>query len=182
LAIPETSEGFITPTLDGNTFVTLSGAISSIFYHMLNPLLPERLEVPNEPQAGLLLLEPTSRVEFAREGLRWLQSRNAAALAALAAGDPDSARAGLQRVRLQLASTRAVLQRAAADGDAAPALLRRQRALLGRVEMLNARVAAAIEHRDPARSESPEEWPRTLEQARVALDEIAASLEPAASP
>jgi hypothetical protein len=74
------------------------------------------------------------------------------------------------------------LQRAAADGDAAPARLWRQRALLGRVEFLNASVAAAIEHRDPARPESSEEWQRALGQARVALDEIAASLEPAANP
>jgi len=189
LPIPETSEGFVTPTLDGNTFVTLSGAISSIFYHMLNPLLPERLEIPHEPQAGLLLLAPTSRLEFAHEGLGWLQSRNAVAIAALAAGEPDSARATLLRARLQLDSSRAVLRRAAADGDAAPALLPRQLALLDRTESLQASVAAAIERRaaaptstSPGSPEGPEQWQRALEQARVALDEIAASLEPAESP
>ncbi|MBW2294243.1 MAG: PQQ-binding-like beta-propeller repeat protein [Deltaproteobacteria bacterium] len=182
LPIPETSEGFITPTLDGNTFVTLSGAITSIFYHMLNPLLPERLEVPNEPKAGLLLLEPVSRVELAREGLRWLQSRNAAALAALDAGAADVARATLRRARLQLDSTRAVLQRAAADGDAAPELLPRQLALLDQVESIQASIASAIEHRATAGPESSAGWRRAVERVRVALEEIEASLEPAESP
>jgi hypothetical protein len=182
LAIPETSEGFVTPTLDGNTLVTLSGAITSIFYHMLNPLLPERLEIPHEPKAGLLLLEPVSRVELLREGLRWLRSRNAAALAALSAGEPDAARASLRGARLQLASTRAVLRRAAADGDVGPALVPRQLALIGRVEALQASVVGAIERRDAAASELSEDWRSALEQGRAALDELEASLEPAESP
>ena len=179
LPIPETSEGFVTPTLDGNTFVTLSGAITSIFYHMLNPLLPEHLEVPHEPKAGLLLLEPVSRVELARQGLSWLQSRNAAALEALDAGAPGAARAALRRARLQLASTRAVLRRAAADAAAAPALLSRQLVLLDRVEALQASVAGAIERRDAAASEPSEDWKGALERVHVALDQLAASLEPA---
>jgi len=193
LPIPETSEGFVTPTLDGNTFVTLSGAITSIFYHMLNPLLPERLEIPHEPKAGLLLLEPESRLELGREGLRGLQSRNAAARAALEAGAPDTARATLQRARLQLSATAAVLRRVAADGETIPAELPSQLSLLGRVESLQANVASAIADRDAAATDlteptepteptaQPEDWKRDLEHARTLLDELVASLESAES-
>jgi hypothetical protein len=58
LALPETSEGFVTPLSNGNAMVTTSGAISSIFYYMVNRILPERLQVAGPPKAGLLLLEP----------------------------------------------------------------------------------------------------------------------------
>ena len=58
LPLPETSEGFITPLANGNAIVTTSGAISSIFYYMVNRILPERLQVDGPPKAGLLLLEP----------------------------------------------------------------------------------------------------------------------------
>lgn len=58
LLLPETSEGFITPLTNGNVAVTTSGAISSIFYHMVNPILPESLEITGPPEAGLLLLKP----------------------------------------------------------------------------------------------------------------------------
>lgn len=58
IALPETSEGFITPLSNGNVIVTTSGAISSIFYYMVNRILPERLQVDGPPKAGLLLLEP----------------------------------------------------------------------------------------------------------------------------
>jgi len=58
LALPETSEGFVTPLSNGNAIVTTSGAISSIFYYMVNRILPERLQVEGPPKAGLLLLEP----------------------------------------------------------------------------------------------------------------------------
>ena len=58
IALPETSEGFITPLSNGNVIVTTSGAISSIFYYMVNRILPERLQVDGPPEAGLLLLEP----------------------------------------------------------------------------------------------------------------------------
>jgi hypothetical protein len=176
LSIPETSEGFIIPTLDGNTFVTLSGAITSIFYHMLNPLLPERLEVPNEPKAGLLLLEPKSRVELAREGLRWSRSRNAEALAALNAGALVDARATLRGGALQLASTRAVLQRAAADGDIDPALVSSKLELIETVSALQHRVAEALAHPKAADSESVETWRSALEQVASALDTLEASL------
>lgn len=75
LTIPETSEGFILPLANGNQFITLSGAISSIFYNSVNPILPERLQVPYEAKAGLLLLEPQSRQLFFQQGLEWLQKR-----------------------------------------------------------------------------------------------------------
>ena len=114
--------------------------------------------------------------------MRWLQSRNAAALAALDAGTPGVVRAELRRARLQLASTRAVLRRAAEDGDAAPALLPRQMVLLGRVERLQASVAGAVERRGAADSQITADSKSALEQARVALDELAASLEAAAGP
>ncbi len=182
LPIPETSEGFVTPTLDGNTFVTLSGAITSIFYHMLNPLLPERLEVPHEPKAGLLLLEPTSRVELARAGLRGSMSTNAAALAALAASDPDAARASLRRGQLQLASTRAVLQRAAADDGTDRALTAHRLTLLRQVETLRTGVAEAIERHATADREPPHEWKDQLSRAGAALDELEASLKPVEGP
>jgi outer membrane protein assembly factor BamB len=58
LALPETSEGFVTPLPNGNAIVTTSGAISSIFYYMVNRILPERLQVDGPPKAGLVLLEP----------------------------------------------------------------------------------------------------------------------------
>ncbi len=58
IPLPETSEGFITPLSNGNAIVTTSGAISSIFYYMVNRILPERLRVDGPPKAGLLLLEP----------------------------------------------------------------------------------------------------------------------------
>ncbi len=56
--LPETSEGFVTPLTNGNAVVTTSGAISSIFYNRVNRILPERLQVPGPPRAGLLLLTP----------------------------------------------------------------------------------------------------------------------------
>ena len=58
LALPETSEGFVTPLPNGNVLVTTSGAISSIFYYMVNRILPKRLQVDGPPKAGLLLLKP----------------------------------------------------------------------------------------------------------------------------
>jgi len=58
IVLPETSEGFVTPLSNGNVIVTTSGAISSIFYYMVNRILPERLRVAGPPKAGLLLLEP----------------------------------------------------------------------------------------------------------------------------
>jgi outer membrane protein assembly factor BamB len=58
VVLPETSEGFVTPLPNGNAIVTTSGAISSIFYYMVNRMLPERLKVAGPPKAGLLLLEP----------------------------------------------------------------------------------------------------------------------------
>jgi outer membrane protein assembly factor BamB len=58
LPLPETSEGFVTPLANGNVMITTSGAISSIFYYMVNRILPERLQVAGPPTAGLLLLEP----------------------------------------------------------------------------------------------------------------------------
>jgi len=58
LTLPETSEGFISPLGNGNAVVTTSGAISSIFFYMVNRILPERLRVDGPPRAGLLLLEP----------------------------------------------------------------------------------------------------------------------------
>jgi len=176
LPIPETSEGFITPTLDGNTFVTLSGAITSIFYHMLNPWLPERLEVPREPEAGLLLLEPRSRVELAREGLRWLRGRNAAALAALGSETPGDARLTLRRVALQRKATRALLRRMADGGGVDAARLQRRLGLLAEVEALQAGVAAALAPESNPAGASPTAWTSALEQAGAALDELEASL------
>lgn len=58
LPLPETSEGFIMPLPNGNVIVTASGAISSIFYHTVNRILPERLQVDGPPKAGILLLKP----------------------------------------------------------------------------------------------------------------------------
>lgn len=56
--LPETSEGFLTPLSNQSAIVTTSGAISSIFYYMVNRILPERLQVDGPPQAGLVLLGP----------------------------------------------------------------------------------------------------------------------------
>ncbi|MBW2713904.1 MAG: PQQ-binding-like beta-propeller repeat protein, partial [Deltaproteobacteria bacterium] len=109
LIIPETSEGFILPTMDGGTIVTLSGAISSIYYHALNPLLPKRFEVPNEPQAGLLMLEPVSRADYARESLAWIREQSKAAHEKLSTEDRASALALLRETSLQRTATRATL-------------------------------------------------------------------------
>lgn len=58
LVLPETSEGFVTPLPNGKVMITTSGAITSIFYYMVNRILPERLQVAGPPKAGLLLLRP----------------------------------------------------------------------------------------------------------------------------
>ncbi|MEM7138757.1 MAG: PQQ-binding-like beta-propeller repeat protein [Myxococcota bacterium] len=58
VVLPETSEGFVTPLTNGKAAVTTSGAISSIFYHAVNPILPEHIQVAGPPKAGLLLLRP----------------------------------------------------------------------------------------------------------------------------
>lgn len=58
LELPETSEGFVTPLPNGNAVMTSSGAITSIFYYMVNRVLPERLRVKGPPRAGILLLKP----------------------------------------------------------------------------------------------------------------------------
>ncbi len=104
------------PSLDGNTFVTLSGAISSIYYHALNPFLPQRFEVPNEPKAGLLILEPVSRTEYAREGLAWIQEKVTAAGARLAASDRNSALDLLRETTLQRKVTRATIKKLGEEG------------------------------------------------------------------
>ncbi len=116
LILPETSEGFIMPSLDGNTFVTLSGAISSIYYHALNPFLPQRFEVPNEPKAGLLLLEPVSRIEYASESLAWIQEQITAAQAKLSTGDRSSALHQLRESELQRSVTRATIKKLSKEG------------------------------------------------------------------
>lgn len=120
LLIPETSEGFIVPTLNGNQFVTLSGAISSIYYHLLNPYLPGRFEVPYAPRAGVLLLEPESREELLVSGIEWLLRQQATAARLFAGGEPQQAHALLQSCTLQLASSLATLDRIAADGGLSP--------------------------------------------------------------
>lgn len=56
--LPETSEGFITPLTNGKAAVTTSGAITSIFYYRVNPILPDSLQVAGPPKAGLLLMRP----------------------------------------------------------------------------------------------------------------------------
>ncbi|MEM7434833.1 MAG: PQQ-binding-like beta-propeller repeat protein [Myxococcota bacterium] len=58
VVLPETSEGFVTPLTNGKAAVTTSGAISSIFYHAVNPILPDHIQVAGPPKAGLLLLRP----------------------------------------------------------------------------------------------------------------------------
>ncbi len=58
LSLPETSEGFVSPLPGGKLAVTTSGAISSIFYHMVNRFLPEDLKLAGPPEAGLLILKP----------------------------------------------------------------------------------------------------------------------------
>ena len=192
LLIPETSEGFITPTLDGNTFVTLSGAISSIFYHMLNPFLPERLEVPNEPEAGLLLLVPVSRAEHARQGLRRLTRQNDFALSALAVGAVDDARRATDAGALQLVAARAILERLAHEDAAAAKQLERQRTLLADIESLrrDATTALAKAQAEAVADPQPETIAKTqadaaapaakatlaLERVRAALDVLQATL------
>ncbi len=133
LPIPETSEGFITPMPDGNTFVTLSGAISSIFYHSLNSILPKRFEVPAEPEAGLLILEPTSRRALAREGLDWLDTLIRRAAEANARGEFQEARRTIRRGTLQFEASRSVLRRAEAEGAIGRADLQSQFDGLARV-------------------------------------------------
>ncbi|MEM9729849.1 MAG: PQQ-binding-like beta-propeller repeat protein [Myxococcota bacterium] len=58
LPLPETSEGFVTPLTNGRAAITTSGAITSIFYHRMNPILPDHLQVAGPPKAGLLILRP----------------------------------------------------------------------------------------------------------------------------
>ena len=76
LLIKETSEGFIIPIANGNQFVTLSGAISSIYYHSMNRILPEYLQVPNEPVAGLIMLKPKSYLALIHANVEWLLQIN----------------------------------------------------------------------------------------------------------
>lgn len=172
LLIPETSEGFILPTLDGNTIVTLSGAITSIFYNMLNPLLPERLEVPNEARAGLLLLEPISRRALAREGVGWLESQNALALAAVEAGDTQTARVILRRSAMQRASTAAILQKIAME-EGAP--LEREQRLVNEIRVIQERVEQSIVQRNG--DEAFTNGSSSLERVDRALEELDALLQ-----
>ena len=53
-----TREGFVSPLPNGKVMITTSGAITSIFYYMVNRILPDRLKVAGPPKAGLLPLEP----------------------------------------------------------------------------------------------------------------------------
>ena len=145
LILPETSDGFIVPTLDGNTFVSLSGAMTSIFYHMLNPWLPERFAVPGPPAAGLLLLEPHSRPALARQGFAWLLELGDAAARAIEAGKPGEALAALRRSTLQLAASRAVLERAGADGDLEDTDVRQKQRQLAEVAERFGEVRSALE-------------------------------------
>lgn len=108
LAIPETSEGFITPVANGNQFVSLSGALTSIFYHGLNPILPERFEVKNRPQAGLLLLEPIDRLSLAEDGIDWLSDQLLNARKQVASR-PASASAALKATTSQFFSSQATV-------------------------------------------------------------------------
>lgn len=49
---------YVSPLPNGKVMITTSGAITSIFYYMVNRILPDRLKVAGPPKAGLLLLEP----------------------------------------------------------------------------------------------------------------------------
>jgi len=167
LLIPETSEGFILPTLDGNTLVTLSGAITSIFYNMLNPLLPERLEVPNEPHAGLLLLEPVSRRALAREGVGWLRSENTLTRAALEAGDTRMARIILRRSSMQRASTVAIMQKIAVEGGVP---LEREMSLLNEIRVIQKWVEQGVV--EGGGEEASAQWSSYLARVERALEEL----------
>jgi outer membrane protein assembly factor BamB len=179
LVIPETSEGFIVPTLDGNAFVTLSGAITSIFYHMLNPFLPGRFEVPDEPRAGLLLLEPNSHRALARDGLAWLELLVSRAIAALAEGRQESALAALRRTALQIPSSRAVMEKATDRGELDPDVLSGELSRLVEVEEVLIRL------RDTLRGGSPSDGERAglesrLEAVQATLAGMVERLAPAA--
>lgn len=118
LSIPETSEGFIMPLANGNQVVTLSGAISSIFYHSFNRLLPKRFEVPFEPTAGFLLLEPDSLSELLGLGLDWMGREQEKASRSYA-GSPHDAWLQLRLIRPQLDSSLRVLNKARQKQDIA---------------------------------------------------------------
>ncbi|MCP4035998.1 MAG: PQQ-binding-like beta-propeller repeat protein [bacterium] len=167
LPIPETSEGFILPVLNGNTIVTLSGAITSIFYNMLNPLLPERLEIPNEARAGLLLLEPISRRALARDAVGWLKMQNARALAALEAGDAETVRVLLKQGAMQRLSLEAVLEKIAAEEGTT---LDRGNRLLNEIRVIHERVEQGAGL--PGGDEATAKWLRYLGRAGRSLQEL----------
>ncbi len=53
---PDTSSAFLVPDLDGRSYLSLSGAASSIAYYGVNPKLPRFLRVKDKPVAGLVAL------------------------------------------------------------------------------------------------------------------------------
>lgn len=116
LLIPESSEGFITPVSNGNQFVTLSGALGSIYYHSLNRFLPRRYEVRNEPQAGLLMLQPVDRLSLAQQGIDRLAEHVGRAQAELRE-EPARAIATLKSTTAQFYSTGATIRDADAGDD-----------------------------------------------------------------
>ncbi|MEE3328811.1 MAG: hypothetical protein VX252_15845, partial [Myxococcota bacterium] len=54
---PDTSSAFFVPDVDGQAYLTLSGAASSIAYYGVNPKLPSFLRVDRKPTAGLVALK-----------------------------------------------------------------------------------------------------------------------------
>ena len=103
--VRDSCEATIAINSDGTILVRHGAMLSSIQYHQLNPLLPDRLDIAGPPLAGLTVLEPVSFAQLAWSGTRWADRLAGQAVAQVNAGLISEARINLCHATTQLHAT-----------------------------------------------------------------------------
>jgi outer membrane protein assembly factor BamB len=121
-ALRDTNEGLISIGSDGSLTVSHAAMLSSIHYYGINRLLayygfPPAYMAPGPPVAGLSGLGPVSYLDHAIEGVEWVGSLNATALAELPGGDLEAAFTATRRALTQLEATQGSVEDARDAGE-----------------------------------------------------------------
>jgi outer membrane protein assembly factor BamB len=144
-ALRDTNEGLISIGSDGSLTVSHGALLSSIHYYGINPILASFLPpiylAPGPPLAGLSGLRPVSYLDHAIEGVEWVGSLNAKALAELPGGDLEAAFTATRRARTQLEATLGSVEdaRDAGEIDVATASAANGKLFAAKVHITNAR-------------------------------------------
>jgi len=159
-ALRDTNEGLISIGSDGSLTVSHASLLSSIHYYGINPILvslglPPFFLAPGPPVAGLSGLGPVSYLDHAIEGVEWVGSLNATALAELPGGDLEAAFTATRRGRTQLEATLGSIEdaRDAGEIDTATASAANGKLFAAKVQITIARVILA----EPAPSEGAQQ-------------------------